>query len=303
METMRQLRVFLGLLTMTMSLYLTAAAQTPPHIVQQQVESLAGSYRNLQLQDWMERGEGPPLGDYAGLPINEAARAWADAWDSSRTSLQEHQCNQHIIAYASQAPFPMRISMVRDPILKDVIAVQFYFRFEENVQTVWLDGRPHPSKNARRLFNGFSTGTWDGNVLTVRTTHIKQGWLRRNGVPYSSETEMIEYWVRNGNYLTHFKSVTDPIYLTEPMTRTEMWALETNVTGSWLWPCESSKDEVSGHPREWVPHHIWGENPWLTDASDHTNVPMEANRGGAETLYPEYQMKLRQMPPHVPANK
>jgi hypothetical protein len=305
MKTMKPFIVFAGALMVALCVSPPVAAQTAQQEawVQQQVESLAGSWRNLQLQDWMERGEGPPIGDYAGLPINEAARAWADAWDSGRLSLQEHQCNQHIIAYASQAPFPIRISMLRDPVLREVIAVQIWYRFEENMQTIWLDGRPHPSKNARRLFNGFSTGTWDGNVLTAHTTHIKQGWLRRNGIPYSQEVDMTEYWTRQGNTLTHFKIVTDPIFLTEPITRTEVFAVETNMSGSWLWPCEASKDEVSGKSRDWVPHYLWGENPWLNDASNHTGVPFEANRGGAETMYPEYQSKLRQLLANPPARK
>jgi hypothetical protein len=44
---------------------------------------------------------------------------------------------------------------------------------------------------------GFSTGRWDGNVLTVTTTHLKQGWLRRNNVPESDQATLYERFIRS----------------------------------------------------------------------------------------------------------
>ena len=52
---------------------------------------------------------------------------------------------------------------------------------------IWLDGREHPPAEAPHTWMGFSTGEWHGRVLKVRTTHIKQGWHRRNGLPMSAE--------------------------------------------------------------------------------------------------------------------
>ena len=60
---------------------------------------------------------------------------------------------------------------------------------------------------------GFSTGRWEGNHLVVTTTHLKQGWLRRNGVPESDQTTMVERFIRHDKYLTHVAIISDPVYL------------------------------------------------------------------------------------------
>ena len=54
---------------------------------------------------------------------------------------------------------------------------------------------------------GFSTGHWDGNILTVYTTHIKQGWHRRNGIPSSDMITLTEHFIRHGDHLTHVSVV------------------------------------------------------------------------------------------------
>ena len=47
--------------------------------------------------------------------------------------------------------------------------------------TIWMDGRPRPSKNAPHDQTGFTTGVWNGNELIATTTHLKTGYIRRNG--------------------------------------------------------------------------------------------------------------------------
>src|SRR5688572_31214830 len=54
---------------------------------------------------------------------------------------------------------------------------------------IYMDGRPHPDELAPHTWQGFSTGEWVGQVLKVRTTHLKKGWIRRNGVPRSDLAE------------------------------------------------------------------------------------------------------------------
>ena len=46
-------------------------------------------------EDQPERVPGPALGDYLGLPINDAARLRADSWDASMMTLPEWQCRPH----------------------------------------------------------------------------------------------------------------------------------------------------------------------------------------------------------------
>ena len=61
--------------------------------------SLAGNWNSLRHEDELDRGPGPDLGDYSGLPINSAARLFADSWDASRLTLQEHQCRVQVAPY------------------------------------------------------------------------------------------------------------------------------------------------------------------------------------------------------------
>jgi hypothetical protein len=54
-----------------------------------------------------------------------------------------------------------------------VIAVVWSMLAYDSERTIWLDGRPHPSENDRYTWQGFSTGVWSGNMLTITTTHLK----------------------------------------------------------------------------------------------------------------------------------
>jgi hypothetical protein len=258
---------------------------------------LSGEWAPRIHTDEQDRRGGPELGDYSGLPVNESARMLADTWDASRLSLQEHQCMAHMVAYMSQAPFPFRITMERNPDTQELIAVKIYYQVYEQTQTIWMDGRPHPSPHAKHMNMGFSTGQWNGDILTVTTTHLHQGWLRRNGIAQSSRATLREHWIRHGDMLTHVSILTDPVYLTEPYIRTDNFVLESTAQGRWLYPCEASKEEISGHPKGYVPHYLPGENPYLTAFLAKWRMPAEAARGGAETMYPQYRLKLRNMTP------
>ena len=85
-----------------------------------------------------------------------------------------------------------------------------------------MDGRPRPSPHAQHSWQGFSTGEWEGDMLKVTTTHLKEGWLRRNGVPRSDKATLIEHFIRHGDYLTLVTIVKDPVYLTEPFAHVEL---------------------------------------------------------------------------------
>jgi len=257
---------------------------------------LAGNWAPYRYhEDEQDRGPGPDLGDYLGLPINSAARLFADSWDASRLTLQEHQCRVHVAPYIYHGPLQLRIWEEKDPETQQVIAIKQYISTYEQTRTIWMDGRPHPSPYAPHTFMGFSTGKWEGNVLTVRTTHLKQGWLRRNGVPESDQTTIHERFIRHDRTLTHVVIIYDPVYLAEPMIRTTDFQLLTQDNGNWLWPCEYV-EEISGRAKGEVPHHLPGENPFLLEMVKRTGVPEAPTRGGPATIYPEYQKTLKNDP-------
>src|SRR6185503_14944905 len=103
-----------------------------------------------------------------------------------------------------------------DPQTQNVIALELYGTFGRATRTIWLDGRPHPPDYFRHTWAGFSTGTWDGNMLTVTTTHLKEGWIQRNGITVGDESTMVEHFIKNDRYLTVVSIVNDPEFLEEP---------------------------------------------------------------------------------------
>ena len=218
---------------------------------------LSGTWTPQYQEDQPERIPGPDLVDYLGIPINAEARQWALSWDPDRLTLQEHQCQVHTAAYIYRGPLQLRIWEERDPQTQDLIAIHNYTSTYEQNRTIWMDNRPHPPDYAAHTWMGFSTGHWDGNVLTVTTTHIKQGWHRRNGIPSSDMITLTEHFIRHGNHLTHVSVVTDPIYLAEPLIKSEDYVLNPNSNGNWLWPCEYV-DEAPGRQQGEVPSFMPG---------------------------------------------
>jgi hypothetical protein len=257
--------------------------------------SLVGEWSPRYHEDQPDRIPGPELGDYTGLPLTDGARLAADSWDASRLTLREHQCKVHNGPYILHGPIQFRFSEERDLRTQQLIALHEYLNTYEQERTIWMDGRPHPPEWAPHTWQGFSTGKWEGDILTVYTTHIKQEWVRRNGVPNSEKSTTIEHFIRHGNILTHLIVWTDPVYLSEPLIRSEDFVAQERTSGNWLWPCEYV-DEILDRPHSVVPNYLPGKSPFEGDFAYRYGVPAEAAKGGAETTYPEYQIKLRTLP-------
>ena len=266
-----------------------ASAQTTGAFNAQPGLDLAGNWAPVMHEDQPERGAGPPLADYLGLPITDGARLFAESWDASRLTLPEHQCQVHIASYIYRGPLNLRIWEEKDPQSQRLIAIKQYISTYEQTRTIWMDGRPHPPDYAAHTWQGFSTGKMEGNMLTITTTHLKNGWIRRNGIPRSADATVTEHLMRNDNYLTWMVIINDPVYLTEPFVRTTDFVLDpTQVIAPY--PCEAVV-EVE-RPAGAVPHHLPGTNTFLKEFADKYKLPYEATRGGAETMYPEYVQKI-----------
>jgi hypothetical protein len=257
----------------------------------QQID-LSGNWSPRMHEDQLERGPGPELGDYLGIPINDAARLRAESWSPSRLTMPEQQCRVHISPYIYRGPLELRIWLEKDPETQQVIAIRNYISTYEQNRSIWMDGRPHPPEYAMHTWMGFSTGKWEGDILTVYTTHIKTGWFRRNGLAESDRATMVEHFIRHEDHLTHVSIVTDPVYLTEPLIKSQDFVLDNQYNGNWLWPCESVEEVVL--KEDDVPNFLPGQNPFLKEyLTRFPMVPEQALRGGAETMYPEYQMKIK----------
>lgn len=247
--------------------------------------NLAGYWQPFFTEDAGERGLGPDSGDYLGLPINNAARYHANSWDASILSLPEHQCKPHGVAYGSRAVGHLRIWEERDPQTQRLIALKTQMGWMEQRRTIWMDGRPHPPKYMPHTWQGFSTGHWEGNVLVVRTTHVKAHWIRRNGVFLTDAATMTERFIRHGNIMTQVMIIEDPNYLSEPLVRTNgTLLLQTGTMNPY--PCRYVV-EVPREPGD-VPSLIPEDNTTSEEFAKQHDLPLEAVRGGAATMYPEF---------------
>lgn len=245
---------------------------------------ISGTWRALYHEDFPERVPGPSLVEYYGLPINEAARARGLAWDASILSLPEHQCRPHPADYGSRHSH-VRISADFHPETQELIAYRSRREWQAVERTVWMDGRPHPPPNAPHTWQGFSTGEWEGDKLKVTTTHLKHGYIRRNGLPRSDRATLVEYYYRNGlDHLTVVRVIDDPVYLTEPLVHSSDYRLDLALRID-AYPCDIV-EEVVGLAPGYVPHHLPGQNPLVNEFADTHNLPLDAVLGGAATMYP-----------------
>jgi hypothetical protein len=184
----------------------------------------------------------------------------------------------------------MRVSSTVDPVSQDVVSWETTLMWMLPHRRIFMDGRPHPSPNAQHSWQGFSTGEWDGDMLKVTTTHLKEGWLRRNGVPRSDKATVIEYFIRHGDYLTLVTVVKDPIYLTEAFVRTSNWVADQ---GFQLSPFSCIPTLEIERPRGAVPHHLPGTNQYLNEFAAKHGLRYDAARGGSATMYPEFAETLK----------
>jgi hypothetical protein len=235
------------------------------------------------------------VGDLMGLPINDAARRWVDSWQESRYTLPEHQCIPQGVTWSFRGPSNVRIWEEKDPYTQDPIAIKTFIGGFAQARTIWLDGRPHPGEYAAHTWQGFSTGRWDGNVLTVNTTHIKQYFHRRDGVPESDRVELTEHFVRHGDIITIVSVARDPVYLTEPLVYSEHFVVNRNVTPETYQSHNTCQpdEEIPNRPKGYVPHFLPGANPFLNEFVDKHGLPREIRGGGAESMYPEFRATIK----------
>ena len=265
-------------------------AQNPPPAPGR--NDISGDWTVVTHEDTPNYAPGPDLGDYTGLPLNAAARQKAEAWDASILSQPERQTQAHPIQYISNNRGPRRILKVLDPVTQAQVAYAMAGSFGRADRIIRMDGRPHPSDYSEHTWDGYSTGVWENGAFVITSTHFKQGVLRRNGVPLSAYTNLVEHFIRHGLYMTVVMWIDDPIFLDEPEVRTynEVWTPDLEVVRQ---DAFLAVDELGSKPLGWVPFFEMGtKHP---EFSESLNLPFELTQGGVETRYPEYQLKIQQM--------
>ena len=281
--------------------------------------------RGGQFEDMWERccgggagRGGPAAADFTAIPLNEAGRARAMAHEDSLWSVPEHQCQPHAAPYAYWGPGAPQIEAAYND-RQQLVAYRIQGTFRRLPREIWMDGRPHPPEYARHTWAGFTTGEWKGNTLVTRTTHLKKGWVRRNGAPTSDQAELLTYYSRHGDILTITWFVNDPLYFTEPYVKSVDFTLAPNLptaafdetarlaTGEPAGPeayfrCYGT-EEVFFPEEHFVPNWLPGTNPSTGDKAAKMFVPPEATLGTADTMYPEYAEVIRKWRAEHPAEK
>ena len=172
---------------------------------------LTGYWVSMVVEDWRWRMVTPPKGNYASMRrvLNEEGNKVADTWDPEK---EAKTCKHFGAAGMIRNPMRVRLSWLDDYTLKletDHGMQTRLFRFE---------GSPHEKSDGPSL-QGDSSARWDLSGLEVVTRNLSPGYLRKNGVPYSSETLLTEYFdayeAFGERWLTVKTIVNDPVYLSD----------------------------------------------------------------------------------------
>ena len=221
-----------------------------------------GYWVSIVTQDWRWRMVTPAKGDYQGIPMTAEARALADAWDPAKDEAAGEQCRSYGAPTLMSVPGRLRITWQDDNTLK--------IETDAGLQTRLLHfGNYKAPPNTPRSWQGVSLAQWQtprpnvplllrpadrtagappvrpsGGSLRVVTTNLRAGYLRKNGVPYSENAVLTEYWdldtrANNEQWLTITTQVEDPQYLRTPRIVAPLFKKE-ETGGKWdPTPCSS----------------------------------------------------------------
>ena len=212
---------------------------------------LTGYWVSLVTEDWRFRMVTPPKGDFTSVPLNAEGKKAAEAWDPAKDEAAGEQCKAYGAAGIMRMPGRIHITWQDDRTLK--------VDFDAGTQTRMISFGPpqRPGGDGQ----GVSTASWDrgaspigfafglggrggalGGSLKVVTAKMKAGYLRKNGVPYSADTTMLEYFDRfdvpgGDSLLVVSSEVTDPVNLAEPFWTSTHFKKQNDATGWNPTPC------------------------------------------------------------------
>jgi hypothetical protein len=206
---------------------------------------LTGTWVSVVTEDWRWRMRTPPKGDYASLPLTDAAVKAAAAWDPARDAAAGEQCRGYGAPAVMRLPGRVRVSWENDTTLTVETEAgtqrrSFYFA--------------RPDAPGKPGWQGTSVAAWEpagrrggtgGGSLRVVTTNLRPGYLRKNGVPYSAAALLTEYYsvvtdeVTKDTWLIVTTMVEDPQYLSVPRFVTSSHFKKADA-GVWTpTPCEA----------------------------------------------------------------
>jgi hypothetical protein len=198
----------------------------------------------------------PLKGDYYGVPLNLAAKKLADAWDPAKDEARGEQCKSYGAPAIMRVPGRIHISWANDDTLRvemdngqqtrlfhfggwtPPVGSRSTWQGESIARWTWpgqtLRADTRGSLGLRAFTAGaIGAGEFGAGIpaappappttgsLTVLTTHLRAGYLRKNGVPYSANAVVTEYYdlakpPKGDQWLTVTTIVDDPEFLEAP---------------------------------------------------------------------------------------
>jgi hypothetical protein len=217
---------------------------------------ITGHWVSLITDDWVYRMITPAKGDVSYVPLNAEGQRLAQAWDPARDEAAGEECKGYAAPAIMRLPSRVEISWQDDETLK--------LDIDTGMQTrVFHFGGSEPQ--GARTWQGWSAASWQlsgtteqfypgptslGQIkragsLKVDTTNLRAGYLRKNGVPFSENAFMTEYYnliiENDGNqYLVIQTFVEDPTYLTGHFVRTLQFKREPDGSKRNPVPCSAN---------------------------------------------------------------
>ena len=219
-------------------------------------KDLTGYWVSVVAEHWHLRMLVPPRGDFSMLPLNAEARRIADLWDPAQEPSGDAQCRSYGAPTIMRVPGRLRIQWADDNTLQMDI--------DSGTQTrLFHFGGAGPATQAPQ-WQGYSVAEWEGVPaaelrartatsgddlragLKVITTRLRAGYLRKNGIPYSSEATLEEHYDRftepNGDdWLVVDSIVRDPQYLTQPYVNSVAFKKLPDASGWDPTPCRAGR--------------------------------------------------------------
>src|SRR5262249_28876857 len=211
---------------------------------------LTGTWVPLITEDWRIRMVTPKKGDYESVPISAEGRKVADAWDAAKDESAGQQCKAYGAPSVMRMAGRVRISWENDTTLKveteagtQTRRLQFIPATERppagppSVQGVSVANWELVGGGGRGAEGGGRGGPRAGDLKVV-TQNLTAGYLRKNGVPYSPNAVVTEWFDvvtnappnDNTTYMVIYTELSDPLYLTQPfVTSTHFRKLGTNA--------------------------------------------------------------------------
>lgn len=243
-------------------------AGPPPTARTQAPLDLTGTWVSLVTEDWLYRMVTPEKGDFASVPIGPAGRTAAMAWDPAKDEAAGEQCKAYGAAGLMRLPTRLNIDWSDDNTLR----IQTDTGTQTRLFHFTGDSVGPPS------LQGFSKASWDGagrggrggtfgvpagatgdanaaggraapvvirpGAMKVVTTQLSGGYLRKNGVPYSPNTVLTEYYdilhqPDGTQYLLISTQVDDPANLTQIYRTSTHFKKEPNASKFKPTPCSA----------------------------------------------------------------